>query len=67
MPVLNAGHRGSVIRQRNPSADQRRTRQFHRMLRRLKEPPRPIDGVTIHRLAWLTQAQTIRVDVRMLK
>lgn len=53
-PVTKDGYR----RQRNPKRDAELTRSFHRMLRRLKEPPRPIDGVTLDIIGY------VQMDVR---
>ena len=47
--------------QKNPERDAQLTRNFHRWLRRLKEPPRPPDGVRPVIVGW------VQLDVRFLQ
>jgi hypothetical protein len=48
-------------RQKNPARDAKLTKQLHRLLKRLKPPPRPVDGVQPAIIGW------VQIDVRFLK
>jgi hypothetical protein len=53
-------------RQKNPKRDAALTRAFHRMLRNLHPPPKPVDGVRLrHPIDWPGWVR-IQVDVRFL-
>jgi hypothetical protein len=56
-----------VRRQKDPVRDARLTESFHRLLSRLREPKRPVDGVKLaHPIEW-PGWQMVQVDVRFLK
>ena len=56
--------------QKNPARDARLTEAFHRMLKNLRAPRRPVDGVKwnpgTHPIDWVGWPM-VRVDVRFLK
>ena len=57
-------------KQRDPERDARLTREFHRMLSRLKPPPKLVDGVkwdpARHPIEWHGWPR-IRMDVRFFR
>jgi hypothetical protein len=52
--------RPRVTYPKDPAADARLTRAFHRMLRRLTPPPKPVDGVVPVIIGW------VQLDTRFL-